>query len=74
MKLACSVEVVRHCMDLKARVALKTDRSVFKARSKMPKIEFRNCFCPQSKKQKAFALWSRSNCGKKSKVPTTKYE
>jgi len=32
MKLACSVEVVCHDVDLKARVALKTARPVFKAR------------------------------------------
>jgi len=32
MKLPCSVEVVRQGTDLKAEVALKTDRSVFKAR------------------------------------------
>jgi len=31
MTLACSVEVVHHCVDLKARVTLKTDRSVFNA-------------------------------------------
>jgi len=35
--LARSIEVVLHCVDLNARVALKTDRSVSKARSKMPK-------------------------------------
>jgi len=35
-ELACSVkaEAVRYCVDLKARVGLKTDGSVFKARSK----------------------------------------
>jgi len=42
MKLAGSVQVVRHSddsVDLKARVALKNNQSVFKARSKKPKSE-----------------------------------
>jgi len=34
MKLACCVEVERHCVELKASLALKSDRSVFKARRK----------------------------------------
>jgi len=44
MKLEFSVEVVRHGVDLKARVALKTDRSVFKA-----------VFKARSKKQEAIS-------------------
>jgi len=66
MKLACSVEVVRHCVDLKARLALKTDLSVFNdnlalrskqgARSKKqegrrPKANAENACQQQSKKQ-----------------------
>jgi len=31
-------------VDLKARVALKTDQSVFKKRSNTPKMEASNCF------------------------------
>jgi len=44
MKLACSVEVVLYGVDLKARVAVKTDQSVFNAKSKTPKTKSRNCF------------------------------
>jgi len=49
MKLACGVEVVRHCGDLEARQALKTDRSVFKARRQEAITEIASR--PQSKTQ-----------------------
>jgi len=39
-----SIDVVRYGVDSKARVPLKTDQSVFKARRKTPKSEYRNCF------------------------------
>jgi len=61
MNLARSVELVRHYVDLKAKVALKTNRSVFnatlalrckqEATSKTPKSECKNCF--STTKQKA---------------------
>jgi len=64
MKLACSVEIGRHGVDLKARVALKVDRSVFKARSKKQdakkRLSYRNCFSTKKKKYEA-----------RSKVPKT---
>jgi len=50
-------------VDLKARVALKTDRSVFKARSKTPKSESRNCFSnsKQEAKRKSRSKVSKTN-------------
>jgi len=73
MKLVCSVEVVRHCVNLKARVAFKPiDRFSTplllrgpskKQQAKRQKENAENASRPLSKKQTA-----------KSKVPITKCE
>jgi len=55
MKLACSVEVVRHGLDLKARAALKLINRISKqeARRKAPKVNAGIASRPQSKKLEA---------------------